>query len=141
MRKLIIAATTIATLAVPAVSMAANNVATSRTNTPFTAHYVDPVTLAQTDCAGTHEVKVGKTAGASFVIDKEHCKLTNTATTASGKQGKPDKVFAPFQSLSEANFGDGWASDYNGAMSTSLIGSANATGTGFSIVATYPVGS
>lgn len=135
MRKLIIAATTIAALAVPAVSMAANNVVTSRVNTPFTASYVDTWgTGAQTTCSGIHEVKVGKTAATSFVIDKEHCQLTVPGTT------KPDKVFAPFQSLSEANFGDGWASDYNGVMSTSVVGHANANGSGYSIIATYPVG-
>lgn len=134
MRKLIIAATTIATLAVPAVSMAANT-QTTRVDTPYTASYVDQYgTGQQTTCKGTHEVKTAKNPANSFVIDKFQCTLTSPTT------GKPVAVFAPFASLSEANFGDGWASDYNGVLSTSLVGHANSKGTGFSAIATYPVG-
>jgi hypothetical protein len=135
MRKIIIAATTIATLAVPAVSMAANSAVVK--SPPKAASYVDPVTHAQTDCTVIRVVRTGLNG---YVIDREHCKLTTSITNAKGKTvTRPDAVFAPFKSLSEANFGNGWASDYDGQMSTSLVGHANADGTGFSIVATYPV--
>ena len=137
MRKIIIAATTVAALAVPAISMAANSTVVK--SSPKTASYVDPVTHAQTDCT---VIRVVKTGPNGYVIDREHCKLTATTTNAKGKTvTRPDAVFGSFQSLSESNFGNGWASDYDGQMSTSLVGHANANGTGFSIVATYPVAS
>lgn len=140
MRKIIIAATTVAALAVPAISMANIHVPTSRTSAPFTASYVDVYgTGAQTDCVGTHVVKVGKTADKSFVIDKEHCKLTYPIGSTTGKPGKPDKVFQPNQVLVMSSFGSGWASDANGVAATSLNGIASGNGAGFSITTEYPL--
>jgi hypothetical protein len=143
MRKIILAATSVAVLAVPAVSMAGNtHVATSRVNTPYTAFYTDTYGAAdqgmQLTCSGVHEAKVGKTAAASFVIDKFHCKVSLVGTTAKGNRVAP---FAPNQHLTMSDFGSGWNSDFNGAAATSLIGQANANGNGFSAVATYPLGS
>lgn len=140
MRKLILAATSVAVLAAPAVSMAAHsNTVTSRTNTPYTASYTDTYGSAdkgqQLTCAGIHEVKVGKTAAASFVIDKFHCKVsTPGSTTLKGNRQAP---FTPNQPLTMSDFGSGWNSDFTGAAATSLVGHANANGTGFSAIATY----
>ncbi len=91
MRKLIAAATTLAVLAVPAVSMAANTtVVPSRTMTPYTAQYIDsygPV-ADQFNIVGTHIVKVAKNRSNSFVKDKFTVKITDPAT------GKPAPEFA-----------------------------------------------
>ena len=142
MRKFIAAATTLVALAAPAVSMAANTVATSRTNTPYTASYTDTYGSAdgaqQLTCVGVHEVKVGKTAAASFVIDKFHCKVSAPGTAPKGNRTMP---FQPNQQLTISSFGSGWNSDFNGVAATSLTGQANAKGDGFSAVATYPLGS
>ena len=135
MRKIIIAATTVATLAAPAVSMAANShVATSRVNTPYNVSYADPSAGNTFTCNGMHEVKVGKTPQASFVIDKFHCKITSPTT------GKPAAQLPGNATIDWATKG-GWASDVTGALATSMIAHSNAKGTGFSAVATYPLGS
>lgn len=137
MRKIIIAATTVAALAVPAISTAAN-VATSHITTPYTASYTDTYGAAdqglQLTCKGVHDVKIGKTADASFAIDKFHCKVSSVGTTPKGNRQAP---FAPNQQLTMSSFGSGWNSDFNGAAATSLTGQANAKGNAFSAVATY----
>ena len=84
-------------------------------------------------------VKTAKNAANSYVIDREQCDFTFATTTDKGKQGKPDAVLAPFAPITEATFGDGWASDFNHVMSTSVTGHANSKGTGYSMIATYPV--
>ena len=64
MRKLILAATSVAVLAAPAVSMAAHStVVPSKTVTPYTAQYTDSYGPAadQFNIVGTHIVKVAKT--------------------------------------------------------------------------------
>ncbi len=136
MRKIIIAATTIATLAVPAVSMAAHStVVPSRTISPYTAQYVDgsgPGTETFT-ISGTHIVKVAKQASNSFVEDKMSVKITDPS-------GKPFAEFAD-QAGATINWPAGWNSDYNGVSATKMVAHINAKGTGFTAVATYPLGS
>jgi hypothetical protein len=139
MRKIIIAATTVAALAAPAVSMAANShVATSRVNTPYTAQYVDasgPGTETFS-IAGVHEVKVAKNAANSFVKDKFTVRITDPA-------GKPFAEFAN-QAGTTISWPAGWASDSPvdlGNIATSMVAHINAKGTGFTAVATYPLGS
>lgn len=144
MRKIILAATSIAVLAAPAVSMAAHSTTvTSRTSTPYTANYTDTYGSAdqgqQLICNGVHVVKVGKTADQSFVVDKFHCKVATAGnTTPKGNRTAP---FAPGQDLTLSSFGSGWNSDFNGVAATSLVGHANDKGNAFSAVATYPLGS
>lgn len=139
MRKIILAATSIAVLAAPAVSMAAHSTTvTSRVNTPYTAFYTDTYGTAdggmQLTCNGVHEVKIGKTADKSFAIDKFNCKVSLVGTAAKGNRTAP---FTPNQQLTMSSFGSGWNSDFNGAPATSLTGQANAKGNAFSAVATY----
>ena len=88
----------------------------------------------QLTCKGVHDVKIGKTADASFAIDKFHCKVSSVGTTPKGNRQAP---FAPNQQLTMSSFGSGWNSDFNGAAATSLTGQANAKGNAFSAVATY----
>ena len=86
MRKIILAATSVAVLAAPAVSMAAHStVVPSRTMTPYTAQYTDSYGPAadQFNIVGTHIVKVAKNPANSFVEDKFTVKITDPAT------GKP----------------------------------------------------
>jgi hypothetical protein len=137
MRKLIIAATTVAALAAPAVSMAAHStVVPSRTMTPYTAQYTDSYGPAadQFNIVGTHIVKVAKQASNSFVEDKFTVKITDPAT------GKPAPEFASVAGQTIA-WPAGWNSDFNGASATSMSAHINAKGTGFTAVATYPLGS
>ena len=135
MRKLIIAATTIATLAVPAVSMAAHStVVPSRTMTPYTAQYNDqygPV-ADQFNIVGTHIVKVARNPANSFVEDKMTVKITDPTT------GKPAPEFANVAGQT-ISWPAGWNSDFNGASATSMVAHINAKGTGFTAIATYPV--
>jgi hypothetical protein len=140
MRKLILAATSVAVLAAPAVSMAAHStVQTSRVNSPYSVSYTDTYGAAdqgmQLTCNGVHEVKIGKTAANSFDIDKFHCKVSLVGTTPKGNRVAP---FTPNQQLTMSSFGSGWNSDYNGVAATGLTGQANAKGNAFSAVATYP---
>ena len=107
MRKLILAATSVAVLAAPAVSMAAHStVVPSRTITPYTAQYTDSYGPAadQFNIVGTHIVKVAKQPANSFVEDKFTVKITDPAT------GKPAPEFASFAGQTIA-WPAGWASD------------------------------
>lgn len=133
MRKLILAATSVAVLAAPAVSMAAHSTTvTSRVNTPYSApSYTDASGGNKFTCNGVHEVKVGKTAASSFTIDKFHCKITDPTT------GKKVAQFTSNQPINWLTSYGGWNSDYNGASATSMVATPNATGTGFSAVAHY----
>jgi hypothetical protein len=140
MRKLIIAATTVAALAVPAVSMAAQStVVPSRTMTPYTAQYTDSYGPAadQFNIVGTHIVRVAKNPANSFVEDKFTVKITDPAT------GKPAPEFASSAGKT-ITWPAGWASDSTvdpGAPATSMIAHINAKGTGFTAIATYSLGS
>ena len=134
MRKLILAATSVAVLAAPAISMAAHStVVPSRVNTPYTAQYVDgsgPGTETFS-IAGVHEVKVAKVAANSFVKDKMTVRITLA--------GKPYAEFAD-QAGQTINWPTGWASDSPvdlGAPATSMVAHINAKGTGFTAVASY----
>ena len=136
MRKLILAATSVAVLAAPAVSMAAHStVVPSQTMTPYTAQYTDSYGPAadQFNIVGTHIVKVAKQASNSFVEDKFTVKITDPAT------GKPAPEFASFAGQT-INWPAGWASDSPvdlGAPATSMVAHINAKGTGFTAVANY----
>lgn len=131
MRRLILAATlvaSLATLAVPAISAAAVN-PDKVVSTPFTASYNDGHSGLAVQCKGVHEVKTAKIAANSYVIDREHCK-TNPKVVQ----------FTPFQNLTIADFGGGWIGDSPfGGYSTQLTGHANSHGTGYSLIVTYPV--
>ena len=136
MRKIIAAATTLAVLAVPAVSMAAHStVVPSRTMTPYTAQYTDSYGPAadQFNIVGTHIVKVAKNPANSFVEDKMVVKITDPTT------GKPAPEFAS-QAGQTINWPAAWASDSPadpGAIATSMVAHINAKGTGFTAIAKY----
>ena len=136
MRKVILAATSVAVLAAPAVSMAAHSTTvTSRTMTPYTAQYVDSYGPAadQFNIVGTHIVNVAKNPTNSFVEDKFTVKITDPAT------GKPAAEFAN-QAGQTINWPGGWASDSSvepGAPATSMVAHINAHGTGFTAIAKY----
>ncbi len=75
MRKIILAATSVAVLAAPAVSMAAHStVVPSKTMTPYTAQYTDSYGPAadQFNIVGTHIVKVAKNPANSFCGGQVH---------------------------------------------------------------------
>ncbi len=137
MRKIIAAATTVAALVAPAVSMAAKStVVPSRTVSPYTAQYTDTYGPAadQFSIVGNHIVKVAKLASNSFVEDKFTVRITDPVT------GKPAAEFANQAGQSIA-WPTGWNSDFNGASATSMQVQINAKGTGFTAVALYPLGS
>lgn len=135
MRKIILAATSVAVLAAPAVSMAAHStVVPSRTVTPYTAQYTDSYGPAadQFSIIGKHIVKVAKNPANSSVVDKFTVRITDPTT------GKPAAEFLNDAGQTIAWPG-GWNSDFNGASATSMSAHINAKGTGFTAVATYPV--
>ena len=140
MRKIIIAATTVATLAAPAVSMAANShVATSR---------VEHAVHRQSTYDGTRPL-----------VDT--CSSATACTRSKSARPRPSQLRArqvPLQDH-EADHGGtgqarrcssppvsttinwlttygGWNSDFNGASATSMSAHVNANGSGFSAVAT-----
>ena len=135
MRKLIIAATTIAALAVPAISMAAYT-GNKEVDTNYSASYVDsygPTGTNLLTCNGVHETTTDKTGAVILVQDKMNCAVTSPTT------GKRVRAFQPNQPLTLGNgFGGGWNSDFNGASATSMVGHANANGEAFTATATYP---
>jgi len=135
MRKLIIAATTIAALAVPSVSMAAYT-GNHEVDTNYSASYIDaygpsgPNVLLT--CNGVHEVTTNQAGATILVQDKMNCAFTSPTT------GKRVRVFQPNQPLNWLASYGGWNSDFNGASATSMVGQANENGEAFKAVATYP---